>query len=75
MIDQDATGPALHGARNRWAEHSSEEKFYDWIRSSQTVIKAGDPYANQLYKKWNRTKMPDHNLTNEQIDEIFNYIN
>lgn len=71
----DATGPALSGARERWIKNSSEQNFYEWIRNSDKVVRLGDPYAIQLKKNWPNGDMTPQNLTNEQIDEIFIYLN
>ncbi|MBD3637808.1 MAG: c-type cytochrome [Crocinitomicaceae bacterium] len=70
----EATGPALKGARDRWIENSSEENFYKFIKNSQKVIDSGDPYANKLYNKYQKTRMNSQNLSNEDIDDIFEYI-
>ena len=75
LTHADANGPALTGARERWIKNSSEANFYDWIRNSKKVRNSGDPYANKLFKEWNGINMPAHNLTNEEIDEIFVYVN
>ena len=72
--DKDMTGPSLKGARQRWIDNSSEEQFYAWIKNSSSVISGGDPYANQLYKDWNKTAMTAQNVSNEAIDNIFAYI-
>lgn len=74
FTDKDMTGPALKGARERWKEHSSEEQFYAFIKNSKQVIDGGDPYARELYSTWEGTNMIPHQLTNEQIDEIFLYV-
>ncbi len=70
---KDMTGPALKGARERWIENSTEENFYKWVKNSQAVVKAGDPYANALYNEWGSV-MTSQALTNEQIDHAFAYI-
>jgi len=72
--DKDMTGPALKGARQRWIDNSSEENFYAWVKNSGNVIASGDAYANQLYATWNKTAMTAQNLTNEQIDAVFAYV-
>lgn len=71
--DKDMTGPALKGARQRWIDNSTEENFYAWIRNSQAVIASGDAYAKSLFTQWNSV-MTAQNLTNEQIDAIFVYV-
>jgi mono/diheme cytochrome c family protein len=72
--DKNMTGPALKGARQRWIDNSTEENFYSWVRNSQSVVASGDAYANSLFTTWNKSVMTAQNLTNEQIDEIFVYI-
>jgi len=60
MVDQ-LTGPAL--------------RLYDWIKNSEKVISTGDPYAVNLYKKWEKAKMNAFpNLTDENIAELLSYI-
>jgi len=72
MVD-DLTGPALKGVKERWL--GKEALLYDWIRNSQAVIATGDPYAKELYTKWNKTLMnPFPNLTDEEIEAILEYI-
>ncbi len=72
--DKDMTGPSLQGARDRWIEGSSEENFYAWVRNSKSVIDGGDSYAKALFKKWNNTPMTAQSLSNEQIDNVFGYV-
>lgn len=46
-----------------------------WIRNSDSVLKAGNPYFNKLYLTWNRTPMSKFpQLSDEDIDEILEYI-
>lgn len=53
----------------------SEEWLKKFIRSSQTVIKSGDNYADSLFKAFNQVPMPDNPaLTDENIKDILNYI-
>lgn len=66
------TGPALH---NIMETAPSKQWVYDWVRNSSQVIASGDPYANDLFRKWDRTQMTSFpNLSNEQIDEILRYV-
>ena len=56
-----------------------ERKPVDWfikfVKSSQTVIKNGDKYADSLFKAYNQIPMPDHaNLSDETIKGIYAYI-
>ena len=72
--DKNMTGPALKGARQRWIDNSSEENFYAWVKNSQSVIAAGDPYANQLFNDWGKSVMTAQAVNNDEIDHIFAYI-
>lgn len=52
-----------------------EEWLIKFVKSSQSVIKSGDKYADSLFKAFNQVPMPDQPaLTDEQIKDIFSYI-
>lgn len=55
-----------------------EKREQDWlirfIRSSQKVIKDGDPHAVELFKEYNQIPMPDNNLSDNEIISIIGYI-
>ena len=70
---KDATGPALAGAEERWAEYPRED-LYGWIRNSQALIVAGHPRANELWDEWNSVMTAWPNLTDEDIESILLYI-
>ncbi len=71
-MKDDLTGPALGGVQERW---ENEETLYAWIRNSAAVIESGDPYANAIYNKWNKTAMNAFpNLTDDQIASLLGYI-
>ncbi len=70
---KDATGPKLKGSDQTVP---SKEWLYSWVRNSSAMVASGDKYANEIFTKWNKTAMtsfPD--LTNEDIDNIFAYVN
>ncbi len=51
------------------------EWIKSFIKSSTSVIKSGDAYADSLFKAYNQMPMPDHpNLSDAQIDGIIAYI-
>ena len=71
----DATGPALAGVEERWADYPRED-LYAWIRNSQAQIAAGHPRATELWAEWGPTVMNAFpNLTDAQIDGILLYVN
>lgn len=68
---QQRMGPALASVTDRrpvpW--------LLDFIHSSQSVIKKGDPYANFLYRKYNYAIMPDFRfLPDEKIMSILAFL-
>lgn len=70
---KDATGPALQGVDKTVP---SKEWLYKWVRNSAALIASGDKYANEVYNKWNKTAMTAFpNLKDEDIDNIFAYVN
>ncbi len=69
--DQDYTGPALKGARDR---EPSKEWHYQWVKNSP-VVRESDPYGKALFEKWNKSQMTAFsNLKNEEIDAILDYV-
>ena len=72
--DKNSTGPALQGAKQRWEENSSLDNLYKWVKNSQEVVKAGDPYAVKLFKEWNGSIMTPQPISNEQIDAVLTYV-
>lgn len=70
-VNKILVGPALAGVDQR--------RPIDWIvnfvHSSQKVVKSGDPYAVELFNKFNKIQMPDHpDLTADNIKNIVEYI-
>ena len=64
-------GPDLANVHSR----HTEDWLKKFIRSSQTVIKSGDKYADSLFKAFNQIPMPDNPaFTDENIKDILNYI-
>lgn len=70
----DATGPALGGVQERWADYP-EEDLYRWIRNSQAMIAEGHPKATELWEQWQPTVMTSFlNLTDQEIANMLGYI-
>ncbi len=55
-------------------EKAETEWLISFIRSSQTMIKAGDPEAVKLFKEYNQVPMPDNNWSDDQILSVIEYI-
>ena len=68
-----ATGPALGGAQERWAD---DEALYAWIRNSQAMIASGHPRAVELWNQYKPTVMTAYpDLTDDEIASILVYVN
>lgn len=63
-------GPDLTGVYNK----RSTEWLIEFIRSSQSMIKSGDPDAVAIFEEYNRVPMPDNPFNDEQISGIIDYI-
>ena len=66
----DHVGPDLKGATDR----HSRPWLMAWIRSSERVIRSGDPEAVALFRKYEQQRMPDHELTDAQITALLDYL-
>lgn len=70
-----ATGPALGGVRERWADYP-EEDLYAWIRNSAAMINVVQhPRALELWDEWKPAVMqafPD--LSDDDIASILLYV-
>ena len=63
-------GPDLKGVTDR----HPRAWLLRFIRSSQSVIQSGDPVAAALFQKFNQQRMPDHDLSPEQIGSLIDYL-
>jgi len=63
-------GPDLANVRDR----QSDDWLISFIRSSQKVIKSGDPYATALFEEYNQVIMPDPMISDAEIMAILDYI-
>lgn len=66
----EVVGPGLKGIMDR----RSMEWLIPWVKNSQKVIKSGDAYAVKLYNKYNKTQMQSFNLSDDEIKNIFAYV-
>jgi mono/diheme cytochrome c family protein len=65
--DKDLTGPALKGAVARW---EGKGDIHAWVKNSSAYLKTGNPYANELFAKWNKSVMTAQALSDEEIDAV-----
>ncbi len=63
-------GPDLNGI----AVKKSESWLINFIKSSKTMIAAGDPDAVAIFEEFKKKKMPDTKLSDAEIKSILDYI-
>ncbi|GAB3496700.1 hypothetical protein GCM10027341_15880 [Spirosoma knui] len=70
--DEVVVGPGLAGVETRTP---GQAWLIKWIRNSQAVVASGDPYAVQVYTRFNKIQMSSFpNLTDADIKAILAYI-
>jgi len=71
--DKDWTGPALKGARDREAAAGLPKDWvYKWVRNTTSMINT-DPYAKEMFAKYNSVMTAFPDLKNEEIDAILDW--
>ena len=63
-------GPDLAGVNSR----RPVKWLNSFIKSSQAMVKKGDPVAVKLFNEHNKIPMPDQKLTDAQIQNVLSYI-
>ncbi len=72
VTEEVVVGPGLKGVQ---ARTPGKDWLHKWIRNSSAVVASGDPYATQVFNKFNRVQMSSFpNLTDADIDGILAYI-
>lgn len=66
----DDVGPDLKGV----ADRRSLEWIVKFVQSSQAMIAAGDPVAVELFAKFKNKKMPDTELSADEIKQLVEFI-
>jgi cytochrome c2 len=66
----DRVGPDLKGV----TERHDRPWLVSWIRSSDKLIRAGDPAAVALFRKYRSQRMPDHPLSEVQVTSLLDYL-
>jgi cytochrome c2 len=72
VTDETVVGPGLKGVQQRTP---GKEWLHKWIRNSSAVVASGDPYAVQVFNKFQKIQMSSFpSLTDADIDGILAYI-
>ncbi len=71
VMGRRLVGPDLTGV----TEKRSKEWIHSFVKSSQTMVKAGDADAVAIFKEYNEIMMPDQPLSAGEVDQVLDYIN
>lgn len=63
-------GPDLKNVHTRY----ENSWLRNWIRSSQSLVKAGDAAAVKLFEENNKVPMPDNEISDAEMDALLAYI-
>jgi hypothetical protein len=69
--DSEKIGPSLKNISTR----RSNEWIVRFVQNSSRVIREGDPYAVELYNRYNKTEMPAFDIDEYEILKIIAYLN
>ena len=71
--DADFTGPMLKGARERQAAAGLPKDWvYKWVHNTTSMVST-DPYAKQLFAKFNSVMTAFPSLKEEEIDKVLDW--
>ncbi|WP_052353445.1 c-type cytochrome [Dyadobacter tibetensis] len=71
ITDERVVGPGLKGATDR----NNMDWLIKWVKNSQAMIAAGDPYAVKIYNEYSKAQMTSFpGLSPEDIKAIFAYV-
>jgi cytochrome c2 len=73
MTDEKFTGPGLAGIESRVP---GGNWLFEYIKNNEKLIKAGDPYANKIYKEYGNAAMTvfEGTLSDDDIRAIIEYL-
>lgn len=72
-MQDDLTGPALGGVRDRWKGYP-EKDLYRFIRNAQEMIAQGHPKAVENWREWTTVMIAFPSLTDPELKQILDYI-
>lgn len=73
-INDNSTGPKLKGVRQLWADAEESDLLYEWVRNPLQLKESGKSKRALVAWEYSPTNMTAQNVTNEQIDAIFEYV-
>ena len=73
-INDNSTGPKLKGVRQLWTDAEELDLMYEWVRNPLQLKESGKSKRALVAWDYSTTNMSAQNVTNDQIDAIFDYV-
>lgn len=74
IIGKPSTGPDLTGVLQKWIDAGEGEFIYEWVQNPQQLLASGKSKMAAVADKIAASAMSPQDVTKEQIDAIFSYI-
>lgn len=74
IIGKKSTGPDLQGVKAKWEAAGEGKLLYQWVKGSSALIASGKSKQAGAIQGYSPTSMPDQQVNDEEIDQIFSYI-
>lgn len=74
QIEKNSTGPMLKGVKAKWEDAGEGALLHDWVKNPGSLIASGKSKMALAIKDFSSTDMPVQEVTDAEIDQIFEYI-
>ena len=74
IIDRNSTGPMLKGVSAKWEDAGESDLLYEWVKNPAELIASGKSAMALAIKNYSGSGMPAQQVSQEEIDAIFAYI-
>ncbi len=74
IIGKKSTGPDLTGVKAKWEGAGEGALLYQWVKGSTALIASGKSKQAAAIKDYAGSAMPDQQVSDDEIDQIFSYI-
>lgn len=74
QIEKNSTGPMLKGVKAKWDEAGEGALLHDWVKNPGSLIASGKSKMATAIKEFSATDMPAQQVSDAEIDQIFEYI-
>ncbi len=74
QIEKNSVGPMLKGVKAKWEEAGEGAMLHEWVKNPASLLASGKSKSATAVKDFSPTDMPPQQVTDEEIDQIFQYI-